>query len=146
MPAHMNSAYPAALPCSHEPKRGRGMCMPCYQLWYGRASWAKDKVPRTLSNRKWRTTERYKLWLLRHQLKKYGITVAEYRSMVEQQAGLCALCGQPPKGRRLAIDHNHETGKVRGLLCHLCNRGLIGRIESMKIDMTVLAEYLNRGA
>lgn len=45
--------------------------------------------------------------------------------MVEQK-GLCKICHQPPNGRwkRLAVDHDHLTGKVRGLLCHSCNAGL----------------------
>lgn len=60
----------------------------------------------------------------------YGIPVQEYLSLLEAQRGVCAICGNPEtkihKGLPvlLSVDHNHETGKVRGLLCFGCNRGL----------------------
>ena len=45
--------------------------------------------------------------------------------MNEAQNGVCAICGEVNvAGRRLAVDHNHETGQVRGLLCCSCNRGI----------------------
>jgi hypothetical protein len=57
---------------------------------------------------------------------QYGITLAQYNSMLEAQNYTCAICGNGDEveGRRLAIDHCHTTGKVRGLLCGKCNRGL----------------------
>ena len=57
---------------------------------------------------------------------KFGIGLAEYLGMVEAQAGKCRLCGreESTRQRRLAVDHCHSTGKVRGLLCHHCNTGL----------------------
>lgn len=55
----------------------------------------------------------------------YGITTEEYDRILERQNGVCAICVQVCiSGRRLAVDHNHETGEVRGLLCCKCNRGL----------------------
>lgn len=57
--------------------------------------------------------------------KKYGITPEEYAERLEQQNGVCAICSQTCKsGRRLAVDHDHVTGTVRGLLCGTCNIGL----------------------
>lgn len=56
--------------------------------------------------------------------KQLGVTDTEYAAMLEAQDGGCAICGAPPKTRRLSVDHNHRTGKVRGLLCFRCNRGL----------------------
>jgi hypothetical protein len=66
--------------------------------------------------------------------RRYGITAERYQSMVEFQEGLCAICGQPETAQRrgitktLAVDHNHTTGQIRGLLCHRCNTalGLLG--------------------
>jgi hypothetical protein len=43
---------------------------------------------------------------------------------MHEQGGVCAICGNPPKKRPLHIDHNHRTGRVRGLLCYRCNRAL----------------------
>jgi hypothetical protein len=53
-----------------------------------------------------------------------GVTIADYDRMLEAQHGVCAICGNPPKTRRLDVDHDHKTGRVRGLLCHRCNRTL----------------------
>lgn len=57
----------------------------------------------------------------------YGITLADYERILEHQGGNCALCLKPPKKRQLSVDHDHRTGKVRGLLCDpRCNHQLIG--------------------
>jgi len=47
--------------------------------------------------------------------------------MLKAQGGGCAMCGKPPKNRRLHIDHDHKTKIIRGLLCYYCNRQLVGR-------------------
>jgi Recombination endonuclease VII len=65
-------------------------------------------------------------------LKKFGITPQEYDEMLIKQNGVCALCGKPetamgynsPKTKLLAVDHDHLTGKIRGLLCSKCNMDL----------------------
>jgi recombination endonuclease VII len=54
---------------------------------------------------------------------KYGITLEDYAAMLERQDGQCAICGTADE--KLVVDHNHTTGRVRSLLCHLCN-ALIG--------------------
>jgi hypothetical protein len=58
--------------------------------------------------------------------RQYGITLAEYEEMLKAQDYKCAICGNEDEveGRRLAIDHCHTKGNVRGLLCGKCNRGL----------------------
>lgn len=60
--------------------------------------------------------------------KKFGITVEEYETLLKQQNYVCAFCGKPEKAkskigkiRRLCVDHCHKTGRVRGLLCYMCN-------------------------
>ena len=55
----------------------------------------------------------------------YGIEPAEYLEMCNSQQGKCAICGNEPTTQRgLHLDHCHDTGQVRGLLCHGCNTGL----------------------
>lgn len=62
---------------------------------------------------------------------KYGITREEYEELEKKQQGLCGICGKPERSNRskyLSVDHNHTTGKVRGLLCFACNTAL-GKME-----------------
>lgn len=54
----------------------------------------------------------------------YGITLKDYETLEKSQNGVCKICQKPEKGKRLAVDHCHETGKIRGLLCQKCNRAL----------------------
>jgi hypothetical protein len=58
--------------------------------------------------------------------REYGITLNEYQNLITQQGGGCYICGRTkePDGRRLSIDHDHNTNKVRGVLCYSCNKGL----------------------
>lgn len=62
-----------------------------------------------------------------HLKRTYGITIEDYNRILKEQSGKCAVCGKPPKTMRLAVDHCHKTGKIRGLLCSYCNRRVIGR-------------------
>ncbi len=81
--------------------------------------------------------ERQRAYIRNWTLKKtYGITTEDYNNMFIEQAGQCAICGthQSKLKKKLHVDHNHETGRVRGLLCDGCNIAL-GR---MKDDMRIL--------
>lgn len=71
----------------------------------------------------------------------YRITEAEYDTILQFQGGVCAGCGQPPRGIRLAVDHDHKTGRIRGLLCWLCNRA-IGILRDNAFAATRLGMYL----
>jgi len=57
--------------------------------------------------------------------RKYNLTPAEYDAMLAEQSGQCAICDKPPStGKPLFVDHDHDTGEVRGLLCSRCNWAL----------------------
>lgn len=74
-----------------------------------------------------------------HYRTTYGITVENKQAMIDAQNGLCAICEIELAGlpqRNVHIDHNHETGQIRGVLCHLCNTSL-GRLEPY-LDKIVL--------
>lgn len=55
---------------------------------------------------------------------EFGLTPEDYWEMFDRQDGRCAICRREPDWKRLAVDHDHDTGRVRGLLCHQCNCGL----------------------
>lgn len=77
--------------------------------------------------------------------RQYGITLADYEELLETQNFKCAICGNEDEveGRRLAIDHCHESGDVRGLLCGKCNRGL-GLFYDNPELLSNAIEYLNQ--
>lgn len=75
----------------------------------------------------------------------YGMTLEDYDNMLNEQNGVCAICFQPCKSKKgLAVDHNHETGKVRGLLCANCN-GAIGMLQEDPAIIDRAKEYILRG-
>lgn len=91
-------------------------------------------------------------------LTKYGLTPEDYNALYEVQNGLCAICKEPGKrypirltkppaterNKRLHIDHNHATNKIRGLLCHRCNN-MLGfardNIETLRSAIMYLLVY-----
>ncbi len=75
---------------------------------------------------------------------EYGLSVEDYETLNREQGGTCAICGGVDKTRRLAVDHCHETGLVRGLLCRNCNVG-IGNLRDDSKLCRAAAEYLERG-
>jgi hypothetical protein len=79
--------------------------------------------------------------------RQYGITLAEYEQMLRDQNNKCAICKNEDEveGRRLAIDHCHESGNVRGLLCGKCNRG-IGLFYDNKELLNNAISYLTKYA
>jgi hypothetical protein len=60
-----------------------------------------------------------------HLMRKFGITIEQYDAMLDAQGGGCFICGRPPREDiSLHVDHDHLTGKVRGILCFRCNNAL----------------------
>lgn len=76
----------------------------------------------------------------------HGITRAAYNEMLVQQNYCCAICGKYQNAfpRRLSVDHNHETGLIRGLLCHRCNRFIMGYIGDDKNLQIGVVKYLEK--
>jgi hypothetical protein len=69
------------------------------------------------------------------------ITFEQYEELLKKQNNKCLICGEESKGRKLAVDHCHETGEVRGLLCGNCNQGL-GLFKDDPELMQKAAEYV----
>jgi hypothetical protein len=73
----------------------------------------------------------------RHLRSSYGMTEWDVQFKIRLQGGGCAICGQPA----VAVDHDHQTGEVRGILCHRCNLGLGHFRDNMEM-MRKAIEYL----
>jgi len=75
---------------------------------------------------------------------RYGITLTDYNTMFQEQGGCCAVCKrhQTEVTRRLSVDHCHNTGEVRALLCGRCNIGL-GQFKDNTEILAVAIEYIN---
>ena len=92
---------------------GWGLCHNCY---------TRQKLKHDPEARR-----RYYLSKYRHRkAREYGLTLEEYDALVTAHAGACAICGKVPE--ELVVDHDHATGRVRGMLCHGCNLSL-GHLE-----------------
>lgn len=78
-------------------------------------------------------------------MKKYGITPEEYNALFDAQKGCCKVCDthQTELKRKLCVDHCHDTGRVRGLLCDGCNLGL-GKFKDDYDLVLKAAEYLKK--
>ena len=72
--------------------------------------------------------------------RKFNLTLTQYKELLQKQNNVCAICGGTCT-KSLAVDHNHNTGKVRGLLCNNCNRGLGHFKDSIK-NLTTAINYL----
>lgn len=72
--------------------------------------------------------------------RKFGLTQEAYNQLSEKQNGKCAVCFQVCS-RKLAVDHDHRTGRIRGLLCNKCNRG-IGYLQDDEGILQNALEYL----
>ena len=88
------------------------------------------------------TKDKIRNWRL---LQTYGITNQDYEQMLENQGFCCAGCGlhQNILEKKLNVDHDHVTGKVRGLLCGNCNRAL-GLVKDNMETLVRLQEYLEK--
>ena len=117
-------AYRASVPGGEWPE-GKRFCSGCQTMfprWYADGSRCKACA----------SEARYGT----HIRETYGISYDFYLALYQFQGGRCYICRKVPKSRRLAVDHDHETGEVRGLLCsgqRSCNHDVLGNITS--IDM-----------
>lgn len=108
----------------------------------------KDRNRRSQKQYREKDPERYRRYCFR---KKYGVGPDRYNAMIKGQNGLCAICGNPETATNrvtgetinLAVDHDHETGKVRALLCKGCNTGL-GSFRDDPELLIVAALYLEK--
>ncbi|MGH7383314.1 MAG: endonuclease VII domain-containing protein [Candidatus Methylomirabilales bacterium] len=100
----------------------------------------KNREKLRADNARWRRENSGRL--REYRLKSiWGMTAEEYRSLFDLQNGLCAICREPPGDQSLAVDHDHNTGKVRGLLCKNCNLGIGNFRDDAQLLISAI-EYL----
>ena len=109
-------------------KRSGGKTKQLYKSWCKQCHYEHhkgwvDQNPETV--REYRAKDK---WTLRKRCARHNITSDEFWAMYEEQDGTCPVCDKAIDAEGSAIDHNHETGEVRGILCKSCNRalGLLG--------------------
>lgn len=73
---------------------------------------------------------------------KYGLDWDEYELLLVCQDHRCAICGGMPRKHVLAVDHDHQTGEIRGLLCSRCNHKLLGSANDDPNRLRKAADYL----
>lgn len=98
----------------------------------------KSNLDRFHNNPK--TKEAHKTASYRHRIKSYGLSIEEYENKLKDQNHKCDSCG---KEEKLVIDHDHITGKVRGLICHSCNIAL-GNVKDSVNILKRLIKYLRK--
>jgi len=81
-----------------------------------------------------------------HLQRKYGINLSDYARILKSQKGNCAVCKRPASVFKvnLAVDHDHKTGEIFGLLCTYCNRRVIGRERRWELFENA-SIYLKKG-
>jgi hypothetical protein len=100
--------------------------------------WQRANPERVRAARKKAATEHPERAREGHLRRKFGLTIAEYEEMLSSQGGGCAICGDEVDGS-MHVDHDHVTGKVRGLLCVRCNNALGQFQEDPALLMRALA-------
>lgn len=131
-------------------KKARGLCNVCYNKFlYKTSEKHRKRVLKQSSATYYRRKENgtYYTGMRRDRLRRYGLTIEQYSVLLQKQNGVCAICGQTESTKtkaNLAVDHEHGTGKVRGLLCMMCNTG-IGKFSTREILQRAIS-YLEASA
>ena len=115
-------------------QRNKEMCAAKRALWYKAHA---DEINERARMQHQANPERIR----QVKLAKYSLTLESWDALYQKQGGVCAICGNPEididsrtkAARRLSVDHNHVTGKVRGLLCNNCNKGIGNLQEDIEI-------------
>ena len=115
--------FKATTTCHPEAKHyARGLCKACYRNLPDFK--AKRRLYYESNTQQWKHhNERVRRLRLR-EARRYGISGAAQELLLEKQGHVCAICQRPAGHKRLGVDHDHETGRVRGMLCGLCNTAL----------------------
>jgi hypothetical protein len=121
--------------CGLAPKApDRKVCPSCYAKILERPKRTKNPNARTIASARERK-RKLKVY--------YKLTDDQLDCLLEKQSQVCAICGKPDPKQNLSIDHDHKTGRVRGLLCESHNLGL-GKFQDNPALLRAAADYLER--
>ena len=145
----LNKGLSCAFITCDQPAHSKGLCKGHYlQQWHGKPL---SHIQRRGPNRGGSCSimgcgaKHYSHGLCRkhaHWKREFGINPQLYEDILASQGGVCAICrGACNSGRAMALDHDHETGMIRGVLCHKCNRG-IGLLRDDPNLLRAAANYL----
>ena len=112
---------------------------------YAANAWKIKKNEMYLRNKRWvaNNKEKRKIYGRIQRLKRaYGLTLEAYEILVKNQNKRCLICNEIPK-KKLVVDHDHKTGKIRGLLCEACNKG-IGHFKDNCLNLQNAINYLRK--
>lgn len=102
------------------------------------------KKKRKKKRKKYAATPRCIIKMREYALRyKFNISIDEYNSILKKQDNKCAICNMSETQRNLAVDHCHKTGKIRGLLCNRCNKG-IGLFSDNTTRLTAAIAYIEK--
>lgn len=127
-----------------KPMHGKGMCCACYTRELRNNNPASRQAHRDAQKRYRTRDPRYtKSRRAIERRYRYGLSVEDYNLLIMAAGGQCGICGASTG--KMCIDHDHQTGFVRGILCDRCNKAL-GAYEYMLQFEPTLSAYLSRGA
>lgn len=131
----------------HKDSRNKGgLCTYCKECNKAKSrAWTKANPEKLKARNAQRVYDgEYRAYQLRY---KYGISMADYDALFAAQGGVCAICKRAEAGRtghrNLVVDHCHTSNRVRGLLCHSCNRAL-GLFQDSEEALEEALAYLRR--
>lgn len=130
---------------NRDPKLKSGLqswCRPC-MAWNSKRHYRNNRQAQIGRSRQWAldNPERCRARDRRRRFAAYGITEQQFDEMLEDQGGCCAICKSKDNG--FAVDHCHNSGAVRGILCQKCNKG-IGLLGDDPNVIIAAARYLER--
>lgn len=131
--------------CNSEAKRKRYFANPQPAIERSRLWQRENRERHRAWQRAYRAANRERIQRRnrdRHLSKKYGIVSDEFDLLVQAQLNLCAICLRY-FGKQLHVDHDHSSGRIRGLLCGKCNKA-IGLLDDQPRSAQAAAKYLRR--
>lgn len=117
----------------------------CRYAWQARNQSEKSRLRRQTYQKKWglENWKHKRNYMIKY---TYGITPEQYQELLEKQNHCCAICGRHETefARKLAVDHDHNTSEIFGLLCQTCNHVLVGKHREPELFLKA-SKYLEKG-